>query len=293
MSDVKKELVALMEIEGINQSTVAKALDISSGTLSQYLSGSYPGNLTKIEEGIKAFLELRREKRKTQKHILPFVKTSVAKKFYDVCRMVHTEQDMGVAYGPSGVGKTSAAKEYTRLNPKTILIEADAGYTARDLMRELHRKFGDGRGTIHEMFEDVVTKISPDRLIIVDEAENLPTRALELLRRIHDKAGIGILLCGMPRLLANLRGKRNELAQLYSRIGVAANLQMISEHDTDEIVHAVIPNSNGLAKVFHSVTNGNTRTLCKLLRQSMRVAGLNGVAINESLVRATAELLII
>lgn len=56
------------------------------------------------------------------------------------------------------------------------------------------------------------------RLLMVDEAELLLYRALEVLRRLHDKAGIGIVLAGMPRLLINLKGRRGEFAQLLPAV---------------------------------------------------------------------------
>ncbi|CRL44634.1 hypothetical protein SGGMMB4_01839 [Sodalis glossinidius str. 'morsitans'] len=58
-------------------------------------------------------------------------------------------------------------------------------------------------------------------LVLVDEAELLPYRALEVLRRIHDSFGVAIVLAGMPRLLLNLKGSRGEYAQLYSIAGWA------------------------------------------------------------------------
>lgn len=49
------------------------------------------------------------------------------------------------------------------------------------------------------MFSDIVDKLkSSGRLIIIDEAEHLPYKSLELVRRIYDKANVGILLVGMP-----------------------------------------------------------------------------------------------
>ena len=57
-----------------------------------------------------------------------------------------------------------------------------------------------------------------NRLLIVDEAENLPYRALEITRRIHDKTGVGVLLIGRSILLENLKGYNNQYDQLYSRV---------------------------------------------------------------------------
>ncbi|MFB5082527.1 AAA family ATPase, partial [Raoultella sp. C349492] len=83
------------------------------------------------------------------------------------------------------------------------LIEADPGYTALVLLQELCESLGlSKRGTIHELSESCITALSgTGRAVLIDEAENLPYRALEVIRRIHDKAGVGIVLAGMPRLI--------------------------------------------------------------------------------------------
>jgi DNA transposition AAA+ family ATPase len=75
------------------------------------------------------------------------------------------------------------------------------------------------------MFLDIIDKLkSSGRLNIIDEAEPLPYKSLELLRRIYDKAQVGILLVGMPRLIMNLKGEKRQYAQLYSRVGIATRL---------------------------------------------------------------------
>ncbi len=62
---------------------------------------------------------------------------------------------------------------------------------------------------------------------MIDEAELLSTRSLEFIRRIHDLASVGVVLAGMPRLLVNLKGKNNELAQLYIASRFACDLKCL------------------------------------------------------------------
>lgn len=295
MTDLKQELRQIMEERGLSLSAISRALGISSAALSQWLSGTYTGNIAKIDDAVKGFLERLKERLRTPKKSIGFIMTSVAKKVFEVARICHLDSEIGVLYGEAGLGKTEALREYARRNTDVILIEADLGYTAKVLFVELHKKLGmDGRGMIHDLFDDVVLKLKDSgRLIIIDEAEHLPYRALELLRRVHDKAGVGILLVGMPRLISNLRGKKGEYAQLYSRVGVAGRLEALKFQDTQEIVSSVIPSSNGLWKVYHEVSYGNTRVLAKLILRSIRVAEINNVPINAEIIRETAKMLII
>lgn len=292
--DLKRELKGIMEERGLSLSGLSRALGISTAALSQWFNDSYIGNIAKIDEAVKGFLERQKERGKSSKKI-EFALTSIAKKVFEVARICHVDGEIGVIYGNAGIGKTEAVKEYARRNTDVILVEADLGYTAKVLFQELSKKLGmDGRGSIHDLFDDVVMKLKDSgRLIIVDEAEHLPYRALELLRRVYDKAGVGILLVGMPRLIANLRGKKGEYAQLYSRVGVAVKLEELKATDVEAIVGSVIKGSNGLYKVYYECSKGNTRVLSKLILRSLRVAEINSMAISEEIVRETAKMLIV
>lgn len=294
-NDTRASLKAEMRCFKLSLRNVSLATDIPASSLSKWLNGLYRGKNRRISEGISAFLKRREELRRVPGKVKEFVKTSTALRVLETARICHLDAEIGVCYGPAGIGKTEAAKEYARQNPDVILIEADLGHTARVLFSELHRKVGyDGFGTVHAMFTDVVERLKDSgRLVIVDEAENLPYRALELLRRVYDKAGVGILLIGMPRLIANLRGRRGEYAQLYSRVGIATRLNTLRPEDTKLLVQALIPQVDSLGPVYHETSQGNTRTLCKLISRSARVAEINDTTLTPEVVRETAKMLII
>ncbi len=292
---MREELKQLMERRGWSQSHVARALGISGAALSQWLDGKYKGDVRRINEAVKAFLIREKERLQTPKKLFPFVLTGNAQKVFETARFCHIDGEIGLVIGDAGTGKTTAVKEYARRNPDVILIEADLGYTTRVLFRELHRAVGyDGEGLIHDMFTDVVGKLADSgRLIIVDEAEHLPYRALELLRRVYDKAGIGILLVGMPRLLTNLRGKRGDYAQLYSRVGIATKLHPVSANDAQAFTSVIFPDSNGIWNDFLQHCNGSVRTLTKLILRTARIAELNKTNVTKGMVQKAAETLII
>lgn len=171
------------------------------------------------------------------------------------------------------------------MNPGVILIEADLGYSPKVLFSELHKKLGfDGTGTVHEMFLNIVEKLKySGRLIIIDEAEHLPYKSLELVRRIYDKANIGILLLGMKRLISNLKGKNGQYAQLYSRVGIVTELTKLTSNDEEAIIHSLVPKFKLPIEVVSGVSKGNTRILTKLLVRAIRVAQINSSEINEDI----------
>lgn len=280
----------------VSQASVARALGISASALNQWLSNEYKGNVDKITESVKSFLIRQAEKKSQIKFEIVFCNTTVAKKTFEVARICHLDNEIGIIYGDAGLGKTVALKEYARLNPDVVLIEATLGYTTKVVISKLHRAIGyDGLGSINNMFEDIVDRLrGSGRLIIVDEAEHLPYRALELLRRIYDMAEVGILLVGMPRLLSNIRGLHGQFLQLYSRVGIASKVERLNEDDVQTILQSSLKDvSNEVLRSFYTSSNGNARILSKLIKRSLRIAEINNKQIDEELIQETARLLII
>ena len=115
---------------------------------------------------------------------------------------------------------------------------------------------------------------------------------MELLRRIYDKARVGILLVGMPKLLKNLQGDKGQYTQLYSRVGVLAELQPIADNDIVAITSKVTPNSVSIYPKLSAFCGGNTRVLTKLLVRASRIAKLNNTAIDEDVLNAALSQLL-
>lgn len=290
---VREEVTKIIEADGLSMAGVARACGISAAAVSTFLSGQYKGRNDKVEKALEAFVRRHREK-KVSRVDLDYVDTSLAKKIHEIADMVHTDCEVGVIVGDAGVGKTFALRRYAEQNPDVIFIEVDFGYSALWLFKELCREVGiEHRGQLSEMAAGIIKRLRDSgRLLIIDEAEYLPHKALELLRRVHDKAGVGMLLVGMPRLIHNLRGSRGQYAQLYSRVGVYARLEKLSPVDTRAIVDSAMTSANGVYKDFHKASRGNTRTLSKLLRRCVRTARINETKIDGDLVEATARTLL-
>lgn len=280
----------------VSQAGAARALGISASALNQWLSNEYKGNVDKITESVKSFLIRQQEKESQTKFEILFCHTTVAKKTFEVARICHLDNEIGIIYGEAGLGKTVALKEYARLNPDVVLLEATLGYTTKVVISKLHRAIGlDGLGSINNMFEEIIERLkSSGRLIIIDEAEHLPYRALELLRRIYDMAEVGILLVGMPRLIKNIKGLHGQFLQLYSRVGIASKVEKLNEDDVKTMLQSTLNAfSNDVLRTFFSSSNGNARILSKLIKRSLRIAAINNKSIDREVIEETKRLLII
>lgn len=296
--NVLQELNEFMEIKGWKQAQVARATSLSATTVSQYLSGIYEGNIQSVETKFIQMMEREREKEKNRRLRPEFVMTGTASKGLEVIRIAHLDGDINVIYGDAGMGKTMMMRQYAKQYSDAVLIEADPGYTARVILEELANKLGvDVRGNMHDRSEAIIKTLRDSgRVILVDEAENLPYRALETLRRIHDKSGVGIVLAGMPRLIINLKGKRGEYKQLYSRAGFKLEMgDKLPEDDINQIAVSTLPELEeqpDLLVALYKGCDGNARRLFKYLRGVARSSDINKTPITISMIKQFSKMLI-
>ncbi|KNC89636.1 AAA family ATPase [Trabulsiella odontotermitis] len=303
---IREKLIQLLEGSGYTQKKVATKTGLSTAVISQYINGVYSGNIANVEAALADFISREEDRSKRREVKECFVKTQLAGRMLGLIGNTHTDGDIGVIYGPAGMGKSMALREYAATNKGVILIEADPGYTAKVLLQELCARLGVKKtGNIHELSEECIQALNGTGwVILVDEAELLPYRALEVLRRIHDRSGVAIVLAGMPRLLINLKGSRGEFAQLYSRVGMALDIDVHKREtevdDFNTILSSLLPKDSGqdyitqpgLAEAFMKHSKGNYRRMFKLARGVVRASTIGGQGISPGLVERYAQMLI-
>ncbi len=289
--DIRAELRELMDSHNYSTAFVANATGLAKSTISMWLNGNYNGKNDKITDAMNNFIQ--REKERSVENDLPFVDISIVKYVSEIGRLCHTQGKIGVCVGRAGLGKTVAVKKYTKDFQDSILIESDSGYTAKSLLKEIHRRLGlSGKGSVYDLMDEVVRKLNQSgRLLIVDEAENLPYRALEITRRIHDKTGVGVLLIGRSILLENLKGYNNQYDQLYSRVKYTKIIDRLLIQDVVKILESIGQDTK-LAETYLLYSDGNTRRLEHLISHSISVAKFNRKAmVDETVIKQTSKLL--
>ncbi|EBU2258142.1 AAA family ATPase [Salmonella enterica] len=295
--DIVTQLKDVMDAHGYSQGQVARAIGRSSATMNQYLQGKYNGDIADMEERISNFIRRVREKQNALRIDERFVSTPTARKGLEVLAYAHQECEICVLYGAAGLGKTITLKEYARRDDAVIFIEADPGYTARTLLEELCGRLRLSKnGNIHTLIDLCVEKLKgTGRLLIIDEAELLPYRALEVIRRLHDKAGIGVVMAGMPRLITNLKGRRGEFAQLYSRVALALDMgNSLDREDFDQIAVDLMPEAEDqkIRNALYDQSKGNARRLFKLARGVYRTCDISKKDVSVTAIEKFSEMLI-
>lgn len=295
---VRERLQRYIDRTGASQNSVARAISRGKSTISQWLADSYPGDVDGVAREVQTFLdrEAGRDQRDTPADT-DTVETSSYRRIRSVATLAHSEKDIAVVIGEAGAGKTFALQAYaTEHERSTLRIEVGAEFTTKGLARALHSETGgNGRGTIYSMMQHVFRSLEgTDTLVIIDQAEVLPTRGLELCRRIHDVCGVGVVLAGMPKLLANLRGGgRDSLKQLYSRVGFKARVEQCTDEDVEALVTALLPSAErGVAEAVADITR-NVRVVCKLLKRTRHICEMNDARPTAKMVKKATQMLVI
>jgi DNA transposition AAA+ family ATPase len=132
-------------------------------------------------------------------------------------------------------------------------------------------------------------------LLIVDEANRLKDAGLEQIRDIYDKGKFGLVLLGMPGLDKRLQ----RAPQLYSRIGFAHQMEVLSEEETRFFLeqrwsHRVNAHSDdftdqeAIAAILR-VTRGNIRLIERLMMQVELILIANALTVVTKEVVETAR----
>lgn len=296
MSLVEKVKEFLPKI-GLLQSDLAKKLKVSQAMISQWMQGEYKGDVEKLEKKIIQFLELEDEKIQAAVPKIPFTFTSVAKNVFKAARYCHSDCEIGICYGASGLGKTTAIKEYASNNTGVIIIKAEPGITNKVLIQQLYEKLGlSGLTKTHEMKKAIVKSLTDSGwLIIVDEAEFLKVDGFTILRSIHDDSEytFGLLFIGLYKLYNNLLRLKGDFAYLTNRIGYRFELQKLDDKDIKMLVSTVIKDNEAVLNEFIQGVNGNARILTKAMLRTLKLAQKKGLTVNTDIVASSIDMLMV
>jgi len=225
---LQERLEQYLKREGISQAEAAPMIGISSSALSQYRRRIYEkGNIEKMEKKLEEFFKIKDEQEENLKKAEPYrttqtyIPTSISESAYKLIRYCQLEKGIVVIDGDSGIGKTKAAARFLQDNPNTtIYLEAAPSTgTLRSHLKNLARalKLSDSQRTDDLSVSIRDTLRNTDKIVIIDEAQNLKFAALEEISRWTDedvmtgKPGIGIVLIGNVKVYNRMLGKQEDI----------------------------------------------------------------------------------
>jgi len=296
---LREQLREVMEAEGLSQNATSLQIGVSAGLLSAWFAGKYKGSADAIAEKVVGFLARRKE---VQSMPLPeeerfpvTVETEVFQAVTRAIRHCHLKGKIGVVTAHSGSGKTRAAREYVSRNTGAMLIECHHSFPARMVLGAIAQSCGvEFRGSIHELLVSICDRLrGSGRVLVLDEAEHLKPQVLDVVRRINDWAGIGIVYVGLPRFMGQLQSLRRDFEYIWNRVRVRAGIERGRAKELGDarmLLESVIPLvGEGVPESFHQFCGGDIRKLEELFFACLAVSRRSAQEVSIKLVKAVAQ----
>lgn len=203
--------------------SIAKSLGISASTLSTFCNHkSQTGDCEELARKLNAFIAMETS-RGEQTMPKGFVETNVAERMLTAIRTTMNASAMGLAYGGAGLGKSMVIDAAEKMIPGSISHRVmQSTKRGPGLVHAIANKLGVARSNTFELRQSRIIESlkGTSRLILIDEAHQLATGGIEVLRDIHDAAGVPIFLVGTVDLRKRMDDATMFFGQLSSRIAV-------------------------------------------------------------------------
>lgn len=262
-----------------------------------------------------------------------FIATKEHRRFVEFANAVRKQRYIGLCYGPAGVGKTLSARRYAHWDLVEPFIEQGAREhprrseicaalarsravfhtptvlgTLRDLRETLDTRMFHVNtsidGYLHEDengFQVIDLGARHIEMLIFDEAERLSVTAIEFIRDIYDRTGVGVILIGMPGMEKRLE----RYPQFYSRVGFAHHYRPLTGDELTFVLtrhwrslgvdldDADFTDTQAVASIAR-ITGGNFRLLHRLFTQIERIMKINELTvITDDVVEAARSTLVV
>lgn len=284
--ELLERLQALMSTRGWSQRKAAEELNCSQSKLNQWMSDKYASPQV-MNDQVRRYLDERREAGDG------LVAGQAYQMIQEICTLCHDHHRFGVIIGPPGDGKTVGLTAYERDHDEVLFIEADSSMSPKVLLEEI---CGETGGTTSELMRHAKVQ-TIGKLIIIDEADSLPIKALEAIRRVFDKGKCGVVLAGEPRLERLLRrspGTKDNLARMYSRVDYFVSICEPTSGDVEQYLDKAGIEDRAVRKMISTVgQKASFRAATKLVERAMELSQINGQPINETIVRAASRRIIL
>jgi DNA transposition AAA+ family ATPase len=193
-------LAEFYNASGLSWEAIGKQLGKSGATFNLFVNEKYNAQPDEVVLAIERFREMN-DARSSVVLDPTFVETSIAEDIMKALKRTEILRRVALIAAESGLGKTTVIREWCRLNPKAIYIYctpviAKPGAIIAELRylvtNDQSRKYVNGltlRQIVHAL-------AGTGRTLIFDEAQFLSAEALDMLRCIHDQAGVPMVFSG-------------------------------------------------------------------------------------------------
>jgi DNA transposition AAA+ family ATPase len=220
IEDVRNRLRAYTRRAGINSGDVAKQCGFSRSVISEWLGGKYRGKAEGVARAVNDWME-RDSRRAAAKRPKDFVATGVAEDIRTMVNLADKHTGISVIVVPAGAGKTKVLT-FLAEQMRGVYLYCNEALTPREFLRSLCEKLGckpsmNLRNKAEMLRWIIKTLTGTKRMILLDEAHQLNTAALNCVRAIYDQANVPIVMAGTADILERINDRSDGRGQFSSR----------------------------------------------------------------------------
>jgi DNA transposition AAA+ family ATPase len=213
----------------MSQTEAARIIGVDKSLVSRVVSHEYKGWEQKEKELIHTLsmegvqIEFDQIKRYGVDQT-KFITTENVRNFdelaMDLLENPNLTSSIGVAKGTAGRGKTASAKHFVSTHSDAIYVLYVDGYSHTMLAREIAYEL---TGVRARSFADNIDLINSAtnrfrRLVIIDEADKMPGKHIEMLRSLNERCSIPLLLVGEETLYQRMAEEPRRLSRIRKPI---------------------------------------------------------------------------
>jgi len=219
------DLKAYLNANGLSIAQAAKIMNMDRTTVSKIASGDYPNYEDRATHIIRQLQEegFTAEPREGKLYVddTAMVATSNVTRFKNLCDDLASPDNslsssIGMVLGSVGRGKTHTTLWYVTQKSNVARVQFMEGFTLVKLLKEIAFELSGMKPNNFERCLAVIEEASAivRRLVIIDEADKMPVRYIEMLRGLNERCRLPFVLVGEEALKAKIDG----VPRLKSRI---------------------------------------------------------------------------
>lgn len=202
---------------------------------------------------------------------------------------------MGAAFGRWGLGKSTLIEWcFTNIPCFRVLALAIWESSRTTMVEDLLKCYRvESRGRLKHDFRELVRIARKHRLpLFIDEADRIVRKSalIDIIRDLHDLAGIPIILVGSENLISLLQ--RHDMGPVYSRISEIMEFKELSVSDVQRISSELcdLKCSENVASTIRTITLGDFRLLKAFLVKAEEICSFQKTReINSSIAQACSS----
>lgn len=268
----------------------ALAVDYEKSVVFKVLHGRYEGSYANFCGNIRSYRKIAEGRAKIQN--AEFAHNQNTRTIFDALSYAQSSNTIIVITGETGMSKTVGIEAWRAENNhgRTVIISATEITTTRGSIMACAEKVGvDKNGSLIEMRDGIHRAFNQNRMLIVDEAQNLiPSRkgghpaALEFFRRLHDATKCGLAFVASGRFGVQMEKLHFHFEQILGRLSL--NVRLFPDHSEKDlepilcqyfarVPSAVMTACLNIANHHEPRLPGRLRSMVEILRLTSKIAG--------------------